>query len=498
MRGKKLAWNTTTSLLQQIVTVICGFILPRLILKTYGSSVNGLVNSITQFVGVISFLELGMGAIVQSALYRPLANGDSEDVSRILSSANKFFRNLALILLGYIIILGVVYPLAIVKDFGFVFTATLIASMSISWFAQYYFGIVNGLLLKADQKAYVLYLLQAFSLILNTIACYFLMEHGASIHLVKLITSVIYLIRPLVLSIYVNNHYSINRKIKYTVEPIRQKWNGIAQHIAAVVLDGTDTIVLTLFSTLESVSIYSVYFLVVSGLRMLFLSLTNPIQALMGEIWTREEKNQIRQSFLFMEWVLHEIVVFVFGCTIVLIVPFVKVYTYGVNDANYNTPLFAVLITIANTLFSLRMPYFDVMVKACNHYKQTQMNSIITALINIISSVILVNYFGLIGVALGTTLAMGYQMIWMANYTYKNLVDLPISHFFKQILFDFTVFGIGFFATKWISLGSFSYLSWMVLALKVAGIWALIVAITNMIVYKDNSLRVIRRIVRRR
>jgi hypothetical protein len=48
--------NTITSLVNQIVSVMCGFILPRMILGTYGSNVNGLVNSITQFLGVITFV----------------------------------------------------------------------------------------------------------------------------------------------------------------------------------------------------------------------------------------------------------------------------------------------------------------------------------------------------------------------------------------------------------------------------------------------------------
>ena len=37
------------------------------------------------------------------------------------------------------------------------------------------------------------------------------------------------------------------------------KRQGFAQHISAVVLDKTDIIVLTVFSTLENVSIYGVY-----------------------------------------------------------------------------------------------------------------------------------------------------------------------------------------------------------------------------------------------
>ena len=69
-RNTRLAKNTVSALVFQIVTVICGFVLPKAILSYYGSEVNGLVNSIAQFLQVIAFLELGVGAVVQSALYK--------------------------------------------------------------------------------------------------------------------------------------------------------------------------------------------------------------------------------------------------------------------------------------------------------------------------------------------------------------------------------------------------------------------------------------------
>ena len=71
-RKKRLILNTCSSLIFQVITIVCGFILPRLILEAFGSAVNGLVNSITQFLAIISFLELGVGAVIQSSLYKPL------------------------------------------------------------------------------------------------------------------------------------------------------------------------------------------------------------------------------------------------------------------------------------------------------------------------------------------------------------------------------------------------------------------------------------------
>lgn len=93
MRNKLLAKNTVASLIAQITTLICGFILPRLFLQHFGSEVNGLVNSIVQFLSVISFLELGVGAVVESSLYKPLAEKDNQQISKVMVSANKFFSD---------------------------------------------------------------------------------------------------------------------------------------------------------------------------------------------------------------------------------------------------------------------------------------------------------------------------------------------------------------------------------------------------------------------
>ena len=405
MRNKLLAKNTVASVIAQITTLICGFILPRLFLQHFGSEVNGLVNSIVQFLSVISFLELGVGAVVESSLYKPLAEKDNQQISKVMVSANKFFQRLAQILFIYVLILMLVYPLIANQNLGFLYTATLIAAISISSFAQYYFGIANALLLNADQRGYIQYNAQTVTVVLNTAVCAVMISMNGTIQMVKLATSLIYLARPLALHFYVKRHYQIDWKIKYTEEPIKQKWNGVAQHIAAVVLDGTDTIVLTVFSTLSNVSIYSVYFLVIKGVKTLFLSMTNGIQALIGELWAKQELEKLKGFFAWVEWVIHTGTTYVFSCTAALIVPFVQVYTFGINDANYIQPVFAVLLTLANAMHCLRLPY-NIMVLAAGHYRQTQKNYIVAAILNILVSILTVKVWGLIGVAIGTLVAM--------------------------------------------------------------------------------------------
>lgn len=490
MRGKKLAFNTFSSLFYQVAVIICGLILPRLILQSFGSEVNGLVNSITQFLSIITFLDLGVGAVIQSSLYKPLVEKDNEKISSIIVSGGKFFRRIAYILLVYIAILIVVYPFINDSGFDFSYIALLILSISISSFAQYYFGVVDRLLLTADQRGYIQYNAQAITLILNTIACAVLMKLGGSIQMVKLTTSLIYLLRPIFLRIYVKRHYSINRKIKYEGEPIKQKWNGMAQHVAAVVLDGTDTIVLTIFSTIENVSIYSVYHLVVYHVKNLINSMLNGVKALMGELWARGDVDKLRKFFRTVQWSVHTGVVFIFGCTALLILPFVQVYTNGITDANYYQPLFAVLISAANAAHCLRLPY-NIVILAAGDYKNTQISYIIATILNIIVSIACVFFLGLVGVAIGTLVSMVFHTVWEAVYNSRHLIKGEIKSFIKQIIVDGISILLMWLATMWIELKSITWGAWLIMACEVAGISLGIVIILNLLFYlqeiKDTS-----------
>ena len=488
-RKKRLAYNTFSSLFYQVTTIICGFILPRLILTAFGSDVNGLVNSITQFLGIISFLELGVGAVVQSSLYKPLAAHDEEQVSRVIKSANRFFRTIAKILFVYVVFLIIFYPIFVKRNFGYAYTATLIVVMSISFFAQYYFGIVNRLLLKADQHGYVQFNAQTVAVILNTVMCFVMIRLGFGIQVVKLTTSVIYLIQPITIYLYVRRHYQINQRITYTEEPIKQKWNGVAQHVSAVILDGTDTVVLTLFASLSAVSIYSVYFLVVKGVKQLFLSMTNGIESLMGELWANGEEKELQDLFGWTEWVIHTGTVFVFGVAAITIVPFVKVYTKGVTDANYIQPLFATLLVAANAGHCLRLPY-NVMILAAGHYKETQNNYVVAAILNVVISILAVNKFDLIGVAIGTLIAMCYQTVWMARYDSKNLIKWPFKNFMKQMAVDLLTVVIMVIATIKIEMLTANYAAWALYAVGVSAVSLIISTIVNVIFYQSNVLRV--------
>ena len=66
-RGKKAAYNSIASLFAEIVALICGFILPRYVLTYFGSSYNGITQSVSQFLSVIALLRAGVGGATRAA-----------------------------------------------------------------------------------------------------------------------------------------------------------------------------------------------------------------------------------------------------------------------------------------------------------------------------------------------------------------------------------------------------------------------------------------------
>ena len=494
MRKKQFFLNIITSYGAQLVTTICALILPRLILSAYGSDVNGLVSSITQFLSVVSITDMGIALVVQSSLYKPLADKDNDEISRILVSAQKFYRTIGILLVIYTAVLCIVYPNTVNTGFDWIYVASLIVILSVDSIFQYFFGITKSQLIVSDQKKYITSYSSIIARILNTVVCCALIYMGASIQIVKLVSALVFLINPITYSIYVKRNYSINWKIKYTTEPIKQKWNGVARHITSYIFDNTDTIILTFFSTLANVSVYAVYNMVLKGINQLVSIFGNVIQPMLGEYWAKEEKDKFNHFFSAYEWTMQAGGCFIYGCTMTLIVPFVKVYTNNINDVNYIVPVFAILITLAGAIQFLRLPYGTV-IGSVGLYKETQNYYIATSALNIVISLLLVYKFDLVGVAIGTLIASVYMYFSNGQYIYRNILNKPIKDFAIITIKSVLIFIIAGTSCSFIELWETTFISWIILAVIHAIIWLATIILINVLFDREKTIMSLKALV---
>ena len=138
----------------------------------------------------------------------------------------------------------------------------------------------------------------------------------------------------------------------------------------------------------------------------------------------------------------------VFSSAVLLIVPFVKIYTAGITDVSYDVPLFAYLATSGAAAYCIRTPYVTI-VQAAGKYKETRNGAVMEAVINIVLSITFVFFFGIVGVTVGTLTAHLFRTIQYARFSYKNLLDASVTRYIQRVLWLFlnvtVITGIVFF-----------------------------------------------------
>lgn len=192
MKSKVTLINIISSLTLQVVTVISGFIIPKIILTNFGSSVNGLVSSLNQFLSYITLIEGGITGVVLANLYKPLVDHDDKKISAVLVTAKKFFNKIGYLFIAYSMGVAVVYPILSKEGFSWPFVASLTVVLSLNLLIQYLFSLSFRVLLQADKKLYVISFTQIVITVCNIVCAFLSVKIYPSIHLLKLLTGLLF------------------------------------------------------------------------------------------------------------------------------------------------------------------------------------------------------------------------------------------------------------------------------------------------------------------
>jgi len=464
MRTKKAIYNTIASFLLELVTTVCSFILPQLILSAFGSKYNGITSSISQFVSYVALLRSGVGGVTRAALYKVLNENDTPGISAIVRATEKFMQKVAMLFIGFLLIFAVIYPFFVKEDFSWLFSFTLVLIISMSTVAQYYFGFTYQMLLMADQRNYISAIISIVTTIINTLVAVILIKAGFGIHAVKLGSALVFTINPIVLKYYVSRRYNIIRDAAPNMDAISQRWDFFAHQIANFVHGNTDIVILTLLSTLEEVSVYSVYAMVITGVRRVVNIISKGMEAAFGSMIANNEEKALYNNLERLEFIIYYVSGICFTCAAVLITPFAAVYTKGVNDADYIRPVFGMIMALSGLLWCLRIPYQSV-VLAAGRFKETKNGAIAEPIINIVLSVILVLRFGIVGVAIGTVAAMLFRTVQYGIYMSENLVIRPVRAIVRRFGIETAAVLSSGFAAGRIILPCENFKDWIILAL---------------------------------
>lgn len=424
MRGKRAFYNIISNIVVQASLAISGLIIPRLIMKYFGSETNGLVSSITQFISYAALIEMGIGNSSIIALYKPLADADYSDVSDIVASAKRMYLHSAIIYSVIIILLALSYPQLYQAQFGFWFIFDLILCIGSVNAIDYFILGQYKVLLIADQKYYILNIARTVSTIIMTLISVMLLINGYSILWTKAVAAIVHLAEAGVVLVYVRYRYPFVNYHSQHKKKIEQRWNALIHQLCSTITYNTDLVVLTLClpsHSLLEISVYSVYSMIAGLINNMAGTLTTGINATFGNMLAKNEKDIVKKTFDLYEFFYFIILFILYSCFLTLVLPFISCYTIGMEDVQYVRLSVGVLFAL-NGLTSQIKEVSGVIINAAGRYKETQRYAIEEAVSNIIISLILVKPLGIIGVLIGTLCSHVWMAFRFIYYMEHNLI----------------------------------------------------------------------------
>lgn len=430
-------------IMQQMITLIIGLIVPRLFIATFGSETNGVISTIANIFSYLSIVEAGVGTAALQALYGTIGKNDNDGSNAILSAVNIYYKKAGLIYFIGVILLAVVYPFSITTklSYGTIFGLVILSGMG--GVLNFWFQAKYKLYLQAEGKNYIMSVMTIVVYLCSNFAKIVLILLGYNVIVVYVAYFTINIGQMLFVLIYIKKNYRwINVKVKPNLDAISQKTAVLVQQITWMICSNTDILVLTYVGKdLSAVSVYAVYLMVYDMIHRLFTNAFGSFHYLLGQRYNQDPKGYVSLHDTY-ETVSMAVSFGLYTTAYLLITPFLNIYTRGITDAHYVDTYLPLLFTVMHLLSAGREASSRV-INFAKHFKQMQWRAILESVINIVVSIVLVMKLGIYGVLIGTIVAYCYRTNDIILYASKYLLNRTAWITYKRWIVNGSIF-IGF------------------------------------------------------
>lgn len=489
MNKKTVIENLIVSTLTQLITLILGMILPRLILLAWGSEYNGLLSSVTNILRYLSLLEAGFNTATLQALYKSVGHGDREQTSIVIRTSQHYYHRISVVYALMVLLISIGYPLIVKSEIPFWETFIIIILQGTVGVINFAFRAAYQQLLNAEGKYYVISLITLLTTILTYAAKIISIGYFNSVVIMQIMSVLVIIIQVTIYAIYFNRRYKwIDKNACIDESLLENRKYYFTQQVAGLIFNSTDTFVLSVFCGLKVASVYATYNLVYTALAQVISLIRGSTNFVLGQSFHKDESvfKRVYDAYSAMQSMIGGIMA---SISIVLIINFIQLYTKGINDVNY-TDFIAALLFSFNLMVECSRGASLASANIAGKAPDTTWRYILEATINLTSSLILVNFVGMKGVLLGTAIAGLYRTTDSIIYTNIHVLNRSPMHEFKNVLVDFALFfTIVYVGHNVISINAISYIQLVgyavVTSVIVIAVYGLIFIVLNKNVTRD-------------
>lgn len=489
MNKKTVIQNLIVATLTQLITLILGMILPRLILIAWGSEYNGLLSSVTNILRYLSLLEAGFNTATLQALYKSVGQDDQEQTSIVIRTSQHYYQRISVIYALMVLVISVGYPLIVKSEIPYWETFIIIVLQGAVGVINFAFRAAHQQLLNAEGKYYVISLITLLTTVLTYAAKILSIGYFNSVVIMQVMSVLVIIVQVTIYAIYFNRRYKwLDKNARIDESLLENRKYYFTQQIAGLIFNSTDTFVLSIFCGLKVASVYATYNLVYTALAQIISLIRGSTSFVLGQSFHKDETffKRVYDAYSAMQSMIGGVMA---SISMVLIINFIQLYTEGINDVNY-VDFIAALLFSFNLMLECSRGASLASANIARKAPDTTWRYILEAAINLISSLILVNFVGMKGVLLGTSIAGLYRTTDSIIYTNIHVLNRSSIHEFKNVLVDFVLFfGIVYMSHNVISINATSYIQLVgyavVTGIIVLAVYGLTFIVLNKNVTKD-------------
>ena len=180
-------------------------------------------------------------------------------------------------------------------------------------------------------------------------------------------------------------------------------------------------------------SVYAVYKAVTSMVGGAIGAFINAPRLGFGALFAEGRKDDAEILFNQYEKITCIVLSIVLGTTCLLIMPFVELYTTGIQDINYTNKLMALLILLTVFFETIHIPSGQIiqMSGTFEPYRKIQSIGCVFLVITMALGRLLLGLYGIVGAVLGTAILIAVMEI---TYTGGRIFNRKISSFIRNIV----------------------------------------------------------------
>ena len=447
MRIKNSVRNTSFAFIRYFVDITMKFAVRTVFIYTLGAQYLGLDGLFSNVLSLLSLAELGIGASIIFSMYKPVAENDQEKIKSLIS----FYKKAYFIIGAVVLVVGLaVLPFLpyIIKDSSDIqFNIYLLFAIALFNTIIGYFFAHKRTIIFAYQR----------NDIEQKVTLLFRVLLGAAQILILLILKnyVFYLATMPFFTLFDSLliAYIANRRYPYIKEKgqklessernrIFKNTSALMIHkIGSVVVFATDNIIIAVFLGLTILGYYSNYALVITSISVLLNLFCYAVRSSAGNMIAKEDKDKVFKTFNTLNFLFFWMVGFCAISLITLSQPFISTW---IAD-NYRLDIITVLLLVISFYLTASRQMVQVFKDAAGLFWQDRFKPLVESAINIAASILLVIYWGLPGVVLGTIISSVSTVIWVEPYVlFKHYFKRSVkSYLLKYIFFVFVTCAAG-------------------------------------------------------